>query len=124
MLCLIYMHLPSGIVRIYQAKHSCLCYNLLTSVLALSCRCMHDLIPRLLHLLSILSLLYLHVPSFCLAIVFSTYLVYLPMAIAQCLFFYACLPFKPCLPTLAVCIMPTCYWYGCLPSGLVCYAYT
>ena len=28
MLCLIYTHSPSGIVHIYQAKHSCLCYNL------------------------------------------------------------------------------------------------
>ena len=24
----IYTHLPSGVVHIYQAKHSCLCYNL------------------------------------------------------------------------------------------------
>ena len=31
--------------------------------------------------------------------------------------------FKPCLPTL-VYYAYTCYWYGCLPSGLVCYAYT
>ena len=28
MLCLIYMHSPSSVMRIYQAKHSCLCYNL------------------------------------------------------------------------------------------------
>ena len=27
-LCLIYMHLPLGVVRIYQAKHSYLCHNL------------------------------------------------------------------------------------------------
>ena len=25
---------------------------------------------------------------------------------------------------LPLSIMPTCYWYGCLPSGLVYYAYT
>ena len=37
----------------------------LASVPALSCRCMHDLTYLLLHLLSLLSLLYL--PSFCLA---------------------------------------------------------
>ena len=28
LLCLIYMHSSLGIMRIYQAKHSCLCYNL------------------------------------------------------------------------------------------------
>ena len=27
-LCLTYTHSPLGVVRIYQAKHSCLCYNL------------------------------------------------------------------------------------------------
>ena len=86
----------------------------LASVPALSCRCMHNLTYLLLHLLSLLSLLYL--PSFCLAIVFNTYLVYLPMAIAT----YSLLSLL-CLP---LCIMPTCYWCGCLSSSLVCYAYT
>ena len=30
-LCLIYMHSPSGVVHIYQAKDSCLYYNLYVS---------------------------------------------------------------------------------------------
>ena len=38
MLCLINTHMPSGIVCIYYAKHSCLCYNLYINT-----SCTHDI---------------------------------------------------------------------------------
>ena len=38
-LCLIYTHSPSGVVRIYQAKHSCLCYNLYMCGVYISLTC-------------------------------------------------------------------------------------
>ena len=89
-------------------------YNVLASVLALSCRCMYDLIyPRLLHLLCLLSLLYL--PSLC-WLVFSTYLVYLPMAIAT--YVYSLLSLLCLYPCLLCLLVTACPYPQCIPRLL------